>query len=72
MIQSRNWTAIALGVYAMVAIATFGRAASDPDRVCFDKITLEAAKYCPSRVHAAPAIFAGTFWPLYWSWEAWS
>lgn len=69
--MSRN-IKIAVALYAVFAVVTFGRAAADPRRVCFDTVKGEVSSFCPSETLAAPAMFAGVAWPLYWSWEAWS
>ena len=51
--------------YAVVAVITFGHAASNTNH-CLRQIR------CGTLAEAILGAYAGVFWPLYWSWEAWS
>lgn len=64
-----NWRE-ALCVYLAAAVLTFGVAASDRRRVCYDKLSVEQSGWCPSSQHVQAGFAAGLFWPLYWSWTA--
>jgi hypothetical protein len=51
--------------YAAVAIVTFGHAANG---MRSNPTWADA----PADVVASGSLIAAAFWPLYWSWEAWS
>lgn len=55
--------------YFIVALITFGIAATDPRRVCYDNWKGEVVDFCPSSTVAKSALPAALFWPFYWSWE---
>ena len=55
--------------YAIVALVTFGFAATDPRRVCYDNWKGEVIDFCPSSTIVKSSLPAGLFWPAYWSWE---
>ena len=59
----------AILLYAAVAVFTFGRAASNEDRMCLHTSTGKTVPVCPVSVFAKAGFAAGLFWPLYWSWE---
>ena len=53
------------GLYLSVAVATFGHSAGSA-MPCHD---ITGAHPCNSAEDSIAGIFAGLFWPLYWSWE---
>ncbi len=61
-----------LALNAGIALLTFGYAASHPTP-CYSGgySTPRSEIPCDSSTLAGTALFAGIFWPLYWSWEAW-
>ena len=62
--------------YVIIAIFTFGHAAAGTQRWQDTHCqTAEARIASNERCYSGPAVngvFAGVFWPLYWSWEMWS
>lgn len=52
---------LALAAYALIAAVTFGHSAAR-QTLC------DQTEPC---AYGRP-LFAAVFWPLYWSWEAWS
>jgi len=62
---------IIVSVYLAIGIVTFGKVASTPI-VCIDAVTDKWTDLCPSRLRSVNGFAAAVFWPLYWSWEAWS
>ncbi len=71
---------LAFAAYALVGVATGGRAASEWNAIerarteaC--QVDLGASSYRCNPFSPRPAIVgiaSGLAWPLYWSWEAWS
>ena len=64
---------LALIGYAVVAIITFGHSAGGHFMATPPPCNLLAV-VCPHQVGEAAIVgsAAAAFWPLYWSWEAWS
>lgn len=70
---------IALAAYAGIGIATFGHAAAtkqaeEDAEYAACQATRSEDGYCWRTNELAPmaGLVAAPFWPLYWSWEAWS
>lgn len=61
--MSRNLLA-AVTLYVACGILAFGHSAAKP---CPPKST-----FCATDTQILGGLFAGIFWPLYWSKEAWS
>lgn len=66
-------------IYAVMAVVTFGRAAAEYqrglDRYCVASVPVaERRRECSDdgETPVSSGSFAGIFWPLYWSWEAFS
>ena len=56
--------------YFAIALFTFGVAATDPNRVCYDYWDKVQLDFCPTSTIVKAALPAAIMWPLYWSWEA--
>lgn len=72
----RGTIAAVLGLYASIGLATFGHAAAYNDKWYAEHCMTRQARMNsgPSCVTLpwAAGVSSGLFWPLYWSWEAFS
>lgn len=56
---------LVLIIYVIVAIITFGHSAANLTGKCGYAV-------CDIADKTYAGLISGSFWPLYWSWEAWS
>lgn len=56
-------------LYLVVAVVTFGHSASGWECRAKEEVVQCDASYTPKFVFGG--VFAGIFWPLYWSWVGW-
>lgn len=70
----RGRLSVALGLYAAIAVYTFGYAAAAGDRrlaQCRTDSRATGQVYPPCvSLPVVPGAFAALAWPLFWSWEA--
>lgn len=64
---------LAIGIYLVVGLVTFGHAAAESQRyadrdqaICMER----RGDFCSTiELPAVPALIGAALWPLYWSWE---
>lgn len=71
MTSERKFT-IGAVVYALVAVVTFGHAAAAAERaeIAAYEQCLKTDEICLQGIPGMNGFMAATFWPFYWSWEA--